>query len=279
MKVEVTYSASLDNSAPWKVKASDVKIVDGTPFAKVKPYDPSFVSFVIHEFVALPRNSRPSLVQCDGWTALIKLRNDTVAELSKETEASSGADAMVSLFGDCNSRASKKYTPRFNASQLQDLRENPEVMEFAVPGTDGRPELHISTIKPAHPCDDFHIPLDSDSIEHIVLFMRDAGIQAESLLPKRQYGGPGREKGVWLNGKGIMVQNTARAEGESSQEEGTGRVRRRKLSRVKASESSSVPLQDEGTQPETSETSSVPRCSDDSPPGTSENSSAPLGNE
>jgi hypothetical protein len=255
VKVEVNYSVGFDGSASWNIKASDVKLVEGTAFAKAKPYDPSFVSFVLHEFIQLPKRSRPSLAQCAGWKALIKCRNDAVAAAALDERTQ---PVEASLFGDGNSKAQRKdkYVPRLNASQLQELREHPEVLEFAVPGANGRPPLRISTVKPAHPCDDFFVPLDGDSIEHIVMFMREAGIDSESLMSKRQYGGVGREKGVWLNGNGVLIKNVA-SDAESSQDGDVPRNkarRQRKFQRVKDDND----VAEERAPLETSPISSIP---------------------
>ena len=132
-----------------------------------------------------------------------------------------------------------------------------------MPGADGRPPLDISTVKPAHPCDDFYVPLDSDSIDHIVMFMREAGIESDSLVSKRQYGGVGREKGVWLNGNGVLVKNVA-GDAESSDDGAVpgNKVRRaRKLQRVKDDNA----VDEEGPPLETSLLPSIPLSNHEPP--------------
>ena len=174
VKIDITYTVAFADSPRWKVKADNVKTVDGTSFVKVRPYNESFCRFVVHDCWALPKRNRPSLAQCPGWKPLPKCRNDTVLEQQKDPE-----HEATSLFGT-DTRQDKKKT-RFNAAQLQEMRDNPEVMEFPVPGAAGRPTLNVSTLEPAHPCDDLYVPLDSDSIEHIVLFMRDAGVDLDNV--------------------------------------------------------------------------------------------------
>jgi len=160
VKIETTHTVSFEGSPKWHIKAEQVKHVDGSSFVKVRPYDEAFCRCVVHGCLDLPKRSRPSLAQCPGWKALLKCRNDAVAEQMKSLEPEHEA---ASLFGN-DTRASKKSAPRLNAAQLQELRDNPEVMEFVIDGAGGRPPLNVSTIKPAHPCDDMYIPLDSDSI-------------------------------------------------------------------------------------------------------------------
>ena len=100
--------------------------------------------------------------------------------------------------------------------------------------------------------------MDQDSIEHIVLFMREAGIDAESLLSKRAYGGAGRDKGVWRNGNGVLVKKMCRTSdgGNSSGEDVATKPRRlRKFQRVKEAS----PVEDDGIMLDaTPQSSSVP---------------------
>ena len=223
--IDVCYSVAFNDSAPWRVKSDIVKVIQGITFVKLRPYDPTLCNVVLADFLELPKRSRPSLSQTPGWKALLKCRNDAVAEQFKDEP---GAEA--SLFGK-TAKQSKKATPKLNATQLQDIRDNPAAMEFPVPGTNGRPQLLISTIRPGHPCDDLFVPMDGDSIEHIVLFMREAGIDAESILSKRHYGGMDREPGTWRNGNGSVVKKVQESSGESECEEVAASKPKRKLSR------------------------------------------------
>ena len=221
MKIDTTYTVSFDGSPKWHIKADLVKQVQGSSFIKVRPYDESFCRFVVHDFLALPKRNRPSLAQCPGWKALLKCRNDAVAEQAKETEPEGES---ISLFGS-DTRASKKVV-RLNAAQLQDLRDNPEVMEFMVAGAGGRPSLNVSAIKPAHPCDDLYVPLDADSIEHLVVLLREHGIDEESLLSKRQYGSMDLEAGVWRNGGNSLVKKVDAADASGDEDAPAKRFRR-----------------------------------------------------
>ena len=205
-----------------------VKVIQGTTFVKLRPYDPTLCNVVLADFLDVPKKSRPSLSQTPGWKALLKCRNDAVAEQCKDEPGSE-----ASLFGK-TAKQSKKAAPKLNATQLQEIRDNPAIMEFPVPGTNGNPQLLISTVRPGRPCDDLFVPMDGDSIEHIVLFMREAGIDEDSLVSKRHYGGMGREPGTWRNGNGSVVKKVDDSSGESEGEEALTVKPKRKLSRKAA---------------------------------------------
>ena len=221
VNIEVCYGVSFENSPQWMIKAEDVKTVDNVVFVKVRPYDPQFCKFLAHGFLELPKRCRPSLAQCPGWKALLKCRND------KALEQTANPDQEASLFGSDQKQTTKKLVR--NAAQLQELRDNPEVMEFTVPGVEGSPDLNVSTIKPAHPCDDLYLPLDGDSIQHVVLFLREVGVDLDNLLSKRQYGGMDMG-GVWRNG-GASIVKKPDANSEESEGEGEPKVKR-KLQRL-----------------------------------------------
>ena len=255
VKIEVSYSVSMNKSSVWKIKADLLKAVDGVTFVKLRPHDESFCKFVVQDFLDMPKKCRPSLGQCQRWRSFLQCRNSTAAEQFQDaTDAET-----TSLFGS-SAKQSKKNAPRVNATKLQEIRDKPEVMEFPVPGIGEAPYLMVSTIRPAHPCDDPFVPLDPDSIEHIVLYMREAGVDIESMLAKRRYGGMDREKGVWRNGNGSVVRKLE-VDSDASADEGelTCKVPTRRLKRVKesAEEGNAEALAD-STENTNIETLSVP---------------------
>ena len=208
VKVDITYVIAVDNasgkSPSWNVTSDKLRAVDGINFVKLRPYDESLCKVVCQGHLDLPKKIRPSLAQCSGWKDPLKCRNDAVAESMESQDAG----AEVSLFGD-DAKPSRKRVrapSRVNAAQLPSRRDHPEVMAFLIPGTNDRPPLLVSTLRPAHPCDDLSVSLDADSLEHIFLFMREKGIDIESLSSKRQYGGMDSEPGVWRNGSGSKIR-------------------------------------------------------------------------
>ena len=163
---------------------------------------------------------------------VLRCRNDAVAEQALAASGG-GDDESAALFGDTACTKSKKPA-RLNAAKLQEMRDAPGVMEFSVPGVVGSPALNVSTIRPAHPCDDPFVPLDPDSIEHIVRFMRESGIDHDSLMAKRHYGSTG-SKGLWRNGGSLVVQSIDPGSEQSCDDDAEPSGKRsRKLKKVKA---------------------------------------------
>lgn len=237
--VDVTYAVHLDNSPAWKVKADEIKVVEGTTFVKVRPWDKPFVCFVLHDYLSLPKKSRPSLAGTDGWTALMKCRNDAFDQMFKSEEQ----HAEDKLFGD-DAKVDAQKGPRMKASEIHDIRRNPTCMEFCVPGFEDRIAMVIATIRPAHRCEDLFLPLDPEILDHIVMFIRSHGITVDDVLTRRQYGGMDREPGVWSNGNGKMVKrirDKACSDHGSSDDE--GRCPKKKWKKVKP-EVDTPPLQD-----------------------------------
>ena len=59
-----------------------------------------------------------------------------------------------------------KRQVRFNATQLQELRATPALMDFMVPGVGNNPALEVTSLKPAHLVHDLWVAMDT--LEHIV---------------------------------------------------------------------------------------------------------------
>ena len=219
VSVEQIYSISFNQCVPWRVPTDCIKRVDDTDFVKCRAYDPGFVRLVCAGHVDIPKKSRPSLAQCDGWKELLKLRNDAAAS-SEAPEA----DVMEPkpkrsiaqmLFENAAPAAKKarKCPPKMNAARLQELRENPEVFEFEVPGFNSCPDMLITAIKPSHPCDELAIKCDEGTIEHVIEFLRASGLDRDCLLNKRQYG-TGKGDGIWRNGSAGFVRKLKLGDGE-----------------------------------------------------------------
>ncbi len=154
--------------------------------------------------VELPKQSRPSMANCAGFQALMKCRNEAVNAII-DAEASGDTDESSALFG-AKQISRKKSQPKVNAARLQELWQTPVIMEVPVPGVGEAPDMKVSVIRPVRPAEELCVSLNGDTLEHIVLFIRDRGIDAESLLTRRQYGGMEREKGVWRNGGAGLVR-------------------------------------------------------------------------
>ena len=201
VEIETTYTVSMDDGIAWKIARENVQTVEGIQYVKLKPYDPTFVRFVVGNEVELPKKSRPSLGKLFGFQELVRLRNAAVAAEAKTEDA-----AATSLFGEDTAETSSKRKPRLNAARLKELRDSPVAMEVGIPGADARPALSVSCLKPVHPNDDIWLQMDPDSLEHVVLFIRSQGIAVEDLLSKRAYRDADAPAGVWKNGKGSLVR-------------------------------------------------------------------------
>ena len=185
------------------------KVFDNTGFVKLRPWEPALCKLVAHNVVDLPKGSRPSLAQCEGFQALMKLRNETTPEF-KDVEPDS--ETASKLFGNGSSqKAQKTKPPRMNAIKLQEMRESPELIEVPVPGVGEGPALNITFIKPPHPCDEMYISMDPDSLEHAIAYIRAGGITVDALTTKRSYGGS--ESGLWKNGSAGLIQKLAHDDG------------------------------------------------------------------
>ena len=92
--IETAYYVSIDKSPVWKVNADLMREVGEQVFVKIRPYDPQLVRLVCHNVVELPKKERPSLAQCAGFKAIIKLRNDSVFQDRPQTDS-----VEESLFG------------------------------------------------------------------------------------------------------------------------------------------------------------------------------------
>ena len=216
--IEATFSVQMNNSPVWKVTSDLIRQVDAEHFIRLRPWDLGLVKLVAHEVIDLPKKCRPSLVQCPCFKALIKLRNEAYAKLQRLEDS----DDEPSLFErtditDANNKPTLGLRPaRINAAQLNALRQNVEAFDVEVPGAQANPSLLISMVKPAHPCDELCVKLDACSLEHIVHFIREEGVDVESLMARRQYGSASAP-GVWRNGSAGLVR---RLDGESPEDEG-----------------------------------------------------------
>ena len=195
--VEVAYSISLEGSPLWKVGPDLVRTFNDQAFIKLRAHDCGFIRMLCYNHLELPKKTRFSLAQVEGFRSLQRLRNDAAF-----VEARPRDDGADDLFGG-NVKQEKKPRTRLNASQLQELRANPEVFEFEVPGVGNNPALLITATRPVHPTDDICIKLDGDTIEHITLFIRH-GLTIEALTTRRSYGTA--TPGLWNNGSAGLVQ-------------------------------------------------------------------------
>ena len=121
VSIEMTYSISIDDSSPWKIKSDSIRRIGGDDFVKIKACDQSLVNMIRSGVLYLPKNTRLTLAQRAGYTELVQLRNDAVIQLSQIDDKHD--DAARLLFG-ARGGNDKPKEPRTNASELQRLRGN-----------------------------------------------------------------------------------------------------------------------------------------------------------
>ena len=244
--VSIAYNIGIDGSTPWTVSTDLVRTIGGAPFVKLRPYDPAFCRLVSHGWITLPKGTRPSLANTEGYKALLKLRNDAVLEFKAEVPKLTPVQAALLRNAPQSKAQAKKKSPRMNASQLQDLRDNVQAIEFLVPGKSKSPPLLISAVKPAHPCDELIVRLDSDTLEHVIVFIRHP-LDLSNFTTKRQYGGV-HDVGVWRNGSAGLVQKLNKDDATLQEEEAPVQKRFKTLrpdaQPVADSNTSPVPLAD-----------------------------------
>ena len=155
VSIDVSYIITFDNSPPWKVAKDNVKTVNGDSFVRLRPYDTSFVKFIVDSMDVQMPKGRCTLANTEGFKSLLQARNDAGLSPLEESpdKASDACASAAGLFGGDIKDREPKRKARFNASKLQELRQSPDVMEVEAPPSSFTPALRISMIKPVHPCD------------------------------------------------------------------------------------------------------------------------------
>ena len=195
--VEQVFSIIVGDSSPWRAHPKLVRMVNDVPYLKLPSHDPSLIRLIAHDHVELDKKTRFSLAQCDGFKALVELRNSSC----QSTAADESAPGLFDV-------TPKKRT-KLTADQCRQLRECPEVQEMLIPGVNGSPSMMVPTLLPAHPCDDIAIRLSADCLQHVIAYIQGHGVSLESLSSKRAYreplNGETPVKGVWRNGNGSVI--------------------------------------------------------------------------
>jgi hypothetical protein len=186
-------SVSMGGTSLWKVKQSLMCEINGESFVKLQASDPGFAKLVCETMVAkLPKNC--SLSQCPGLSTLMSLRNSKQADELQEPVG----DGAAALFGTAAAKPSKRQKRTGNDDRKPDII-NVDVQRSSC-------TLTVPMVRPSRRRDDLCVPLKAEIIEHIVLFIREAGISQDDLEPKRVRDDVPR--GVWVdkNRKGFIVK-------------------------------------------------------------------------
>ena len=129
-----------------------VQTIKGVDFLKFRPYDLGLCRLVIWGTgLELGKGCKhATLGECEGYKALIKLRNDAGLE-REEPDMTPVQAGMAKLFGNAAAIKKQPKPARVNATQLRALREDPQLFEFTLPGP---PSLLVTAVRPIHPCDE-----------------------------------------------------------------------------------------------------------------------------
>ena len=216
--VEQAYNIPIDGSRKsWLVFGERLRSVGEVMFVKLRPYDQQLINLIQSNDQKKVKSSdkkceskRPSLTGHPGFKKLVKLRNDAMIA---RPGASAEDQAAAALFNDSPPSDGKKKGRnvnnqfRMNASELKALRDAPKAMDIVLPGFDDRPDMAVTVLQPAHPCDELHIKLCADTIDHVIQFVRFHGEPSviDQDLTARPYNAiAGR--GMMRNGRGRLVK-------------------------------------------------------------------------
>ena len=199
MLVEMTYNVRFEGSPTWTIGSSLVKHVDNKPFLALRPHEAGLIRLLAHNHVDLPPKQRFCLTHCPGFQKLLSLRNEIAFKA-----ADPAASAAESLFAQSDASQRRTKAVKLRASQLQDIRNHAEILDVHLPGVGTNPDLIISVLRPAHPCDHIHVHLDGDTLEAVAMYIRFHGMGLDSLTMRRTYNAGA--DGVWRNGSAGIVR-------------------------------------------------------------------------
>ena len=66
VSIDVCYSISFNDSPPWRVKRDMVKVIQGTTFVKLRPYDPTLCNVVLVDFLGVTEEVK-AITLTDAW--------------------------------------------------------------------------------------------------------------------------------------------------------------------------------------------------------------------
>ena len=188
----------------WRVKPKLILKIDGVEFVKLPASAEGFTK-IVAEGIVDNAGRNPTLAQCQGIQDLVSLRNRKQAE-----ELADAAKPSCSLFEEPAAPPQKKR-PRRSKAALRELRDSPGVLDVTVPGFEGADPMNIKIVRPVRPGDDLCVPLEENVLDHIIGYIRSAGLTEDTLANKRCYKAHDAPKGVWKAGdRGFVVKQPGR---------------------------------------------------------------------
>jgi hypothetical protein len=230
--VERSYVVCCESSShQWKVSPGMLKQIGADDYVKIKPYDAGFVRMVFGIHTDLPKNTRLTLAQADGFKEIVRLRNSAAFEPSAaDGSAGKSPDEMKqmslrdALFGPKAGGKPKAHTkPRMTSEQVRDLRQAQVIFDVPVPAVGSLLASTIWMVKPGHPCEELVVKLDAGNISKLVKFIRDFSADSwdvETLQAFRSYGAEG--PGVWRMGSAGIASRVRKAASDDEADDESG---------------------------------------------------------
>ena len=214
LSIEKQVIVKMDGKA-WSVKENNLITINESEFIKLPGSEYGLLSLVCHGIIIGGVKSL-SLSQSPGLKKLMMIRNEQQRE---DLASESGASQACALFGKAGvgaKPAAKRH--RRSMAEIRELRDAPVLLNVTLPEVLGHPAKIIQMVRPVHPCDDLCVPLDSDIIEHIVLFIREQGLSRDLLSKKRLYKAAGHDApaGIWRSKTGFVVNLKQRQDDEAN---------------------------------------------------------------
>jgi hypothetical protein len=204
--IVTTSAVKLDGGKiEWAVKTDAVFELSGEHYVRFDVRNQSLIRLVCEGVVEVKGKKNLSLVNCEGLKEIIKIRNERQRD---ELDAAAAAPAAAALFGAVQPLAKK---PRRSMAAMRALRNAPEAIDIVLPGFDGTPPMNTFVLRPIRSNDELVVFFHPNVIEHLVLYIRSRGLNAEDLVDKRAYRQSGYA-GVWCVGNHFYVKGVKGAQ-------------------------------------------------------------------
>ena len=163
----------------WKVAGTRVVEVDGTMFVKPRPTDYGFMRFLLGVDPKDLKSSKPSLTTVAGYQAVVNKRNKAccMQEVSVEND-------FFAAGSDADEESPKKVTKNVKMKtsvKRKKIDADSETCTFEL----ANDEQQFTTLVPKRFDEPLAVPLDGESCQHLVDFVRSHGMTG---LSSRAYG-------------------------------------------------------------------------------------------
>jgi hypothetical protein len=186
------------------IATDDMVDVSSDRFMYITPHASAMVHFVAIGAPGCPEKlpKKFSLTRSTGLKLLMKLRNEAAWPQI--------AIQSCTLFGDTEDGSKPAKKPRMRLRG----EEHPSTVAIVIPAFGRRGECTVAVKRPEHPCDRMAIPIVTDVMDHVLLFMHLSGFDEEVNEVARP---PGTPKGVWWNkSRQCFLVPVVRPDGASS---------------------------------------------------------------